>query len=188
MALLPVDPYRAFTSGQYNDVPLITGSTANEIGPFFAETEKYLEVSRTLIGDSFDRFIALFPAGPDGRTMISSTAGNGDRLFTWQNWTWADCKLATAEIPCITIISRIHRRFPTIVISSSRCSQSRRRAYQRGALCISQPGGTQLALVAHRPSALGHDVGLLDRVCAQRQPETETIAPGGQDLSSATGR
>lgn len=87
--VLPVDPYRAFTSGRYNDVPLITGSSANEIGPFFADTERYLEVSRALIGDFFDRFIALFPAGPDGRTMLSSSAGNGDRLFTWQNWTWA---------------------------------------------------------------------------------------------------
>lgn len=87
--VLPTDPYSAFTSGHYNDVPLITGSSANEIGPFFADTETYLRVSRTLIGDSFERFIALFPAGPDGRTMFSSSAGNGDRLFTWQNWTWA---------------------------------------------------------------------------------------------------
>jgi para-nitrobenzyl esterase len=87
--VLPVDPYRAFTGGQYNDVPLITGSSANEIGPFFSDTETYLQVSRTLIGDSFERFIALFPAGPEGQTMRSSGAGNGDRLFTWQNWTWA---------------------------------------------------------------------------------------------------
>ena len=87
--VLPTDPHTAFTSGSYNDVPLITGSSANEIGPFFMDTAIYLDVSRELIGDSFEEFINLFPAGPDGQTMRSSSAGNGDRLFTWQNWTWA---------------------------------------------------------------------------------------------------
>ena len=89
--VLPMSPATAFECGHQNDVPLITGSNADEaaIVPFNEDTDTYLADSRALFASMFDRYIGLFPAGPGGRTAQSSSAANSDRLFSWQNWRWA---------------------------------------------------------------------------------------------------
>jgi para-nitrobenzyl esterase len=89
--VLPDEPRRIFAARRHNDVPLITGSNADEasITPFNGDTDTYLADNRALLGPLFERFIKLFPAGPDGQTALSSAAANSDRLFSWQNWAWA---------------------------------------------------------------------------------------------------
>lgn len=99
--VLPIDPYSVFSSSTHNDVPLITGSNREEsaFSPFNGDTTRYLADSRAFFGPFFDRFIALFPAGVENRTAYSSMAANSDRLFSWQNWTWARLQAANGRKP-----------------------------------------------------------------------------------------
>jgi para-nitrobenzyl esterase len=89
--LLTQTPGAAYRSSGGRSVPLITGSTTDEasIVPFNQDTDSYLADSRAVFGDLYERYVALFPAGPDGLTARSSMAAASDRLFSWQNWQWA---------------------------------------------------------------------------------------------------
>lgn len=89
--VLPEPTYDCFARGTHNDVPLLTGSNTHElsVSPFNKDSETYVADARAFFGPFFDRFISLFPDGPDGLTMRSSMAATSERLFSWQNWMWA---------------------------------------------------------------------------------------------------
>jgi para-nitrobenzyl esterase len=89
--LLPDSPCAIFAGGRQNDVPLLTGSTANEGAtmPRASSLSQFLADSQSEFGELFESFRKLFPADSDDRAVDASQSAFGYRTFIWQNWTWA---------------------------------------------------------------------------------------------------
>ena len=89
--LLREPVHATFAAGRQALVPLITGSVAGEASgmPYMADAARFVEDAHAEYGQHAGEFLALFPAGDDEQAARSSAAANGDRVFVWQNWTWA---------------------------------------------------------------------------------------------------
>jgi para-nitrobenzyl esterase len=89
--LLPDPACTIFETGRQAEVPLITGSVADEASGmmYMASAERFIADSQTEYGERADAFLSLFPAHDDAETAITSARANADRVFIWQNWTWA---------------------------------------------------------------------------------------------------
>ncbi|GAA2911373.1 carboxylesterase family protein [Streptosporangium fragile] len=95
--LLPRSPYETFSAGEQAPVPLITGFAGNEASsmPGLPTVEAYLADARTEYGELAERFLRLYPADTDDEAFAATATANGDRIFRWQNWTWARLHAAT---------------------------------------------------------------------------------------------
>ncbi|MCA8902399.1 MAG: carboxylesterase family protein [Hyphomonas sp.] len=85
-------PRDVFLKGGQSKVPLLVGSASNEaFGLSQASTlETYEAQARYEFGARADRFLELYPATTDEEAATSAKQANGHRLFTWQNWAWAN--------------------------------------------------------------------------------------------------
>jgi para-nitrobenzyl esterase len=99
--LLPREVHATFAAGAQHDVPLITGSVANEASgvPGLPTLRDFLADARAEYGDMAERFLELYPAGNDAEAHRASAAATGDRIFTAQNWTWARLHSRAARSP-----------------------------------------------------------------------------------------
>lgn len=99
--VIRADAQAAYRAGQFHDVPLITGSNAQEcaVTPFNPDTDSFVADSRRVFAPFYDRFAGLYPAGENGLTMQSSQNASSDRLFSWQNWAFAREHAARASSP-----------------------------------------------------------------------------------------
>lgn len=88
---LPAAEADIFEAGRHNDVPLLTGSTAGERSglPSIGTLERYRAYLTSEYGDQADAFLATYPADDDASAVRASGDLLGDRVFCWQNWTWA---------------------------------------------------------------------------------------------------
>jgi len=95
--LLPEPAHAIFAAGRQARVPLITGSAAGEASgmPYMADAARFAADARAQYGERAAEFLALFPAGDDEQAARSSAAANGDRVFVWQNWAWANLHAAS---------------------------------------------------------------------------------------------
>ncbi|KRB82199.1 amidophosphoribosyltransferase [Sphingomonas sp. Root710] len=89
---LPDSPGAIIRAGKHNDVPLLTGSTTDDCSGLpsiktLAEYEAYL---RTDMGPLADAALRAYPAVDDRSAARSSGDLLADRVFGWQNWTWAN--------------------------------------------------------------------------------------------------
>ena len=89
--VLPDTQYAIFVRGRQHDVPVLTGSTANEGAtmPRAWSLNQFLAESRNEFGELFESFRKLFRAENDDEAQDASQAAFGYRNFIWQNWTWA---------------------------------------------------------------------------------------------------
>lgn len=96
--LLPASPYEVFRRSEQAAVPLLTGNAANEAAPMpgLDSTAAHIADARAEYGDLSDRFLRLYPAHTSAEAFAATTTANGDRVFTWQNWTWARLHARTA--------------------------------------------------------------------------------------------
>jgi len=99
--VVPGDPYERYEAGRFHDVPLMTGSAADERAgmPYLSDPALFEADARAELGDLADRFLELFPPGDEAATRLSSQRANGDRIFIWQNWTWARLHAAAGRAP-----------------------------------------------------------------------------------------
>jgi para-nitrobenzyl esterase len=99
--VLPEAPYLTFAHGRQADVPLITGSSAGEESgmPYMTRRGDFVDDARAEYGADADAFLALYPPHGAGGARRASAQSNGDRVFVWQNWTWARLHAATARAP-----------------------------------------------------------------------------------------
>lgn len=97
--LLPACVRAVFEDGNQADVPLLTGSTADEgsTQPSASSLAAYLHDTELEYGSDGDRFLALFPAASDQEAIDSSRRALGSRLFNWENRTWAEAHRRTAS-------------------------------------------------------------------------------------------
>ena len=110
--VVPGPPYESYEAGRFHDVPLLTGSAADERAgvPYLSDPELYVADARAELGELADEFLALFPAGDAAATRLSSQRANADRIFIWQNWTWARLHAARGGAP--TFLYHTIRRPP----------------------------------------------------------------------------
>jgi para-nitrobenzyl esterase len=89
--LLPRGPYDIFRDGEQAQVPLLTGSASDEGAgmPYMTDAGLFTADSRSQYGEQADDFLRLYPATDAETTRRASSGANGDRVFVWQNWTWA---------------------------------------------------------------------------------------------------
>jgi para-nitrobenzyl esterase len=90
-----------FARGEQNDVPLISGATADEgtTQPAISSVAEFQRRARADYGDMAEAFLARFPAGTDAEAMIASRRVIGTRVFNWENWTWANMQRKTGRSP-----------------------------------------------------------------------------------------
>lgn len=98
-SLLPMSPYETFRVGRQHDVPLLTGSARSEgaSAPGLRSLEGYRAHARDEYGDLADRFFELYPASDDESARRATAAAYGDRIFTVQNWIWANLHARTGS-------------------------------------------------------------------------------------------
>jgi para-nitrobenzyl esterase len=99
--VVPESPLAVFTEGRQSGVPLLTGSVAREASgmPYMADARRFVADARAEYGDRAGEFLRLFPAETDEQARESSGAANGDRVFVWQNWAWANLHARTGGAP-----------------------------------------------------------------------------------------
>ena len=84
--------WQTFARGEQNDVPLLTGSNTHERGTTVKPPptlQGYIDDARAELGDLADRYLQVYPARTDADSQEIGGYAIGDRIFTWQNWTWA---------------------------------------------------------------------------------------------------
>jgi para-nitrobenzyl esterase len=98
--VVPGDPYATYAEGRFHAVPLLTGSAADERAgvPYLPDAALFEADARAELGDLADEFLALFPPGDAAGTRLSSQRANADRIFIWQNWTWARLHATRAPV------------------------------------------------------------------------------------------
>jgi para-nitrobenzyl esterase len=99
--VVPEPPFDAYAAGRFHDLPLLTGAAADERAavPYLSDPALYEADARAELGDLADELLALFPPGDRAATRLSSQRANADRIFIWQNWTWARLHAAAARAP-----------------------------------------------------------------------------------------
>jgi para-nitrobenzyl esterase len=99
--VVPGPPYEAYAAARFHDVPLLTGSAADERAgvPYLRDLALFEADARAELGDLAGEFLALFPHADAAVTRLSSQRANADRIFIWQNWAWARLHAASATSP-----------------------------------------------------------------------------------------
>ncbi len=87
-AVLPVDPIDAFRAGTANDVPMIHGTTADEMRVFVAQdarmaTEPYPAMVERFFGAAATRVTAAYPPGdyPSARVALATALSDEGRML-----------------------------------------------------------------------------------------------------------
>jgi para-nitrobenzyl esterase len=88
--VIPDDPVRLFRERRFNDVPLLTGSNADE-GTIYAgasTADAFVAAAKLRFGDLAEDYLRRYPATTDREAHRSSEETTRDQVFAWQNWTW----------------------------------------------------------------------------------------------------
>jgi para-nitrobenzyl esterase len=100
--VFPNDAYVTFASGKQNDVPLITGSTADEGStlcpwPTKGTASTFVEQMQSRFGGMVAQFFKLYPASSDEEAQRSSYANCRDADMGWEARTWARLQARTGR-------------------------------------------------------------------------------------------
>jgi para-nitrobenzyl esterase len=95
--------HAVFSRGEQNDIPILTGSNTHERGVAVQppdSLDEYLRTWRGQFGDWFEDFLAAYGANSIAEAKETGGRAIGDKLFSWQNWTWvrSQAKTGTAKI------------------------------------------------------------------------------------------
>jgi para-nitrobenzyl esterase len=98
---IPAGPGEIFAAGRQNDVPLMTGSTLKESTglPGIESLIDYTRYVQSEYGALAQRALETYPARDDASAFDASADMLGDRVFCWQNWTWARLARRTGSSP-----------------------------------------------------------------------------------------
>jgi len=97
--LLKERVFETFARGAQNDVPLLTGATADE-GSTQPPIPTLAEHKRRAVaeyGDMAAAFLKAFPANSDTEAQQTGRRIIGTRVFNWENWTWASMQAETGR-------------------------------------------------------------------------------------------
>lgn len=94
------EPLRdTFARGSQNEVPLLTGSTADEgsTQPAIPVLSEFQRRARADWGAMAESYLHHFPASSDAEAELASRRAIGTRIFNWENWTWANLQAQTGR-------------------------------------------------------------------------------------------
>jgi para-nitrobenzyl esterase len=100
----PAPAGEIIAQGRQNDVPTLTGSTADESGasPHPAVTlDAFQKQARTRYGDLADEFLKLYPATTDAEAAAAQNAAARDSARV-STWLWAQARAKTAKTKVFT--------------------------------------------------------------------------------------
>jgi para-nitrobenzyl esterase len=96
--VLPEAIYTTFANGQQNDVPLLTGWTANDTGRATSlNASDFIRQTHDTRGGDADALLKIYPASSDQEARQSQVAVVTDRMFGWNAWTWARMQSHTGK-------------------------------------------------------------------------------------------
>ena len=96
--VLPEAIYTTFANGKQNDVPLLTGWTANDTGRATSlNASEFIRQTQATRGADADAFLKIYPASSDQEGRQSQVAVVTDRMFGWNAWTWARMQSRTGK-------------------------------------------------------------------------------------------
>jgi len=93
------DQYRLYESGQYNDVPVLTGYNSDE-GLLFGSPksqEAYIQSVRERYQQSADKILAAYPGGGTPAEQKTARDLMRDSAFGWNAWVWARMQTKTGK-------------------------------------------------------------------------------------------
>jgi para-nitrobenzyl esterase len=90
-----------FSRREQNDVPLLTGATADEgsTQPPTTSIAEFKRRAQSEYGDLAELFLKLFPAETPEQVIESSRRAVGTRVFNWENWAWANMQAQNGTQP-----------------------------------------------------------------------------------------
>jgi para-nitrobenzyl esterase len=85
------DQYRMYQAGNYNDVPVLIGTNADEGSLFVrsATVASFTDSIRAGYGDHADSLLKVYPAADDKQALKSGRDVFRDTAFAWHTWAWA---------------------------------------------------------------------------------------------------
>lgn len=97
--LLDKDVFETFSLGLQNDVPLLTGATADEgsTQPTASSLAEFKSHAQTEYPEHAAAFLDVFSANSDEESLNAGRRAIGTRLFNWENWTWAKLQSTTGK-------------------------------------------------------------------------------------------
>jgi para-nitrobenzyl esterase len=98
---VPAAPADIFRAGRQNDVPLLTGSTLDDSSglPGIATLPAFTDYMAAELGASAAAARDAYPADDDASAFAASADFLADRVFGWQNWTWANLARTSGSSP-----------------------------------------------------------------------------------------
>lgn len=120
---LPRPVNQIFEGGQQNDVPVVTGWTANDIGATSPLTEartlaQYKEIAAKTYGDRAAEFLKAWPASSDADAVARAREVARDSGFGLSGRTWARLQAETGKQPSyLYLYSRVHPFVPGVTYS-----------------------------------------------------------------------
>lgn len=96
---LPEPPYRVFAAGRQNDVPLLTGTNADE-GSFFLQpvsAEAFTKEAQQQYGDQAATFLKLYPVTSQDQVLPSEIASKTDSMFACGARAWVRLQTQTGK-------------------------------------------------------------------------------------------
>jgi len=96
--VIPDDQYKLYSTGKYNDTPILVGYNSDEGLSFSREKTpaEYVDGTRKRYGKFADALLKAYPAGTD---TVPKTARDlmRDAAFGWQTWSWARLQARTGR-------------------------------------------------------------------------------------------
>ena len=99
--VLPNSVDNIFANGRQNDVPVLTGTNADEgsLFPSVGALAAYQDQARKNFGPRATEFLGLYPASSDADTRKASETAFRDTLAGWENWSWVRAQSKTGKAP-----------------------------------------------------------------------------------------
>jgi para-nitrobenzyl esterase len=93
------DQYRMYQAGNYNDVPVLIGTNADEGSLFVlhATAQGFMSDIRARYGDGAAKIVAAYPAADDRQALASARNVFRDTAFAWPTWSWARLQARTGK-------------------------------------------------------------------------------------------
>ncbi len=96
---LPDSPHHIFAAGKQNDVPLLTGTNADE-GSFFLQpvsAETFIERAKTRFGDQAAEYLKIYPVDSQDKVLPSEIASKTDDMFAAAARTMVNLQTRTGK-------------------------------------------------------------------------------------------
>jgi para-nitrobenzyl esterase len=93
------DQYKLYESGEYNDVPVLTGYNSDE-GLLFGNAKSqqaYIQSVRERYQQFADKILAAYPGGETPTEKWTARNLMRDSAFGWNAWTWARLQTKTGK-------------------------------------------------------------------------------------------